>query len=389
MALPVCTIDEFGIHKPDYEEARSYFVEAFQAIFGQDIYVDPDSQDGQHLAILASAVNDANAMAVQVYNSFSPSTARGIGLSSNVKINGIARRVASLSTVDLLITGQAGTTITGGVATDASGNRWDLPASVTIPPDGDIVVTATSRVLGAIAAAPNTVTGIGTPTRGWQAVTNPAAATPGAPVESDAELRIRQSVSTAIPSLTVFEGTMGAVASILGVLRYRGYENDQDATDADGIPGHTISLVVDGGDAQAIGEAIAAKKSPGTGTYGTTSVDVIDEYGFTRAIKFFRPTSVGIKAEITLTPKQGYSTAIEAQIKQAVVDYINAIQIGDDVILSKLYLPANLFGGAGSQTFEIGRLQIAKLADPLGSADVAIAFNEAATALVANISVVS
>ncbi|CAD5276562.1 Bacteriophage protein [Bosea sp. 62] len=389
MALPVCTIDENGIHKPDYEEARAYFVEAFQGIFGQDIYVDPDSQDGQHLAILSSAVNDANAMAVEVYNSFSPSSGRGAGLSSIVKINGIKRRVASFSTVDLLITGQAGTTITDGVATDGNGNRWALPASVTIPPDGDIVVTATSKALGAVTAAANTITTIGTPTRGWQDVTNPAVATPGAPVENDAQLRIRQSVSTAIPSLTVFEGTMGAVASILGVSRYRGYENDSDATDSDGIPGHTISIVVDGGDAQAIGEAIAAKKAPGTGTFGTTSVDVIDEYGVTRAIKFFRPTSVGIKAEITLTPRQGYSAVIEAQIKQTVVDYINAIRIGDDVVRSKLYLPANLFGGTGSQSFDIGNLQIAKLADPLGTADIAIAFNQAAAASIANISIVS
>jgi uncharacterized phage protein gp47/JayE len=389
MALPVCTIDEFGIHKPDYEEARSYFVAAFQGIFGDDIYVDPDSQDGQQIAILSSAVNDANAMAVEVYNSFSPSSGRGVGLSSTVKINGIKRRVASFSTVDLLITGQSGTTITNGVATDDAGNRWALPASVTIPPDGDIAVTATSKAIGAIAAAANTITSIGTPTRGWQAVTNPAAATPGAPVENDAQLRIRQSVSTAIPSLTVFEGTLGAVASIVGVSRYRGYENDQDTTNADGIPGHTISLVVDGGDAQAIGEAIAAKKAPGTGTFGTTSIDVIDEYGVTRAIKFFRPASVGIKAEITLTRRQGYSTAIETQIKQAVVDYINAIRIGDDVIRSKLYLPANLFGGAGSQSFEIGALQIAKLADPLGNSDVVIAFNQAATASIANISIVS
>ena len=240
MALPVCTIDEFGIHKPDYEEARSYFVAAFQGIFGDDIYVDPDSQDGQQIAILSSAVNDANAMAVEVYNSFSPSSGRGAGLSSTVKINGIKRRVASFSTVDLLITGQSGTTITNGVATDDAGNRWALPASVTIPPDGDIAVTATSKAIGAIAAAANTITSIGTPTRGWQAVTNPAAATPGAPVENDAQLRIRQSVSTAIPSLTVFEGTLGAVASIVGVSRYRGYENDQDTTNADGIPGHTI-----------------------------------------------------------------------------------------------------------------------------------------------------
>jgi uncharacterized phage protein gp47/JayE len=387
MALPVCTIDEFGIHKPDYEDVRSWLVEQFQGIFGADIYIDPDSQDGQQIAIFASAINDANAMAVQVYNSFSPSSGRGVGLSSNVKINGIARRVASYSTVDLLITGQAGTTITSGAAADAAGNRWLLPASVTIPPDGDIVVTATARDIGAIEAAANTITTIGTPTRGWQSVTNPAAATLGAPVENDAQLRIRQTVSTALPSLTVFEGTIGAVASIPGVVRYRGYENDQSVTDAHGIPAHSISLVVQGGDAAAIASAIAAKKTPGTGTYGSTSVDVTDEYGVNRAIRFYRPTPATIKVALNVTAMTGYTAAIETAIKQAIVDWVNGLQIGEDVEFAEIYVPANLNGDLDRRTYKITALTIAKNAGTPGSSDLVIAFNEAATAVLADVTI--
>ncbi|QEL21721.1 hypothetical protein FQV39_03360 [Bosea sp. F3-2] len=111
-----------------------------------------------------------------------------------------------------------------------------------------------------VTALPGMVTGIGTPTRGWQSVTNSAAAVIGQPVELDAQLRKRQTVSTALPSLTVFEGTIGAVASITGVDRLKGYENDTGTTDANGIPAHSISLVVQGGDATAIAQAIAAKK---------------------------------------------------------------------------------------------------------------------------------
>lgn len=387
MALPVCTIDESGILKPDYADVLAYVESEFRSIYGQDIYIEPDSQDGQMIAIWARGIDDANAMMVEIYNSFSPSTARGVGLSSNVKLNGLRRHEATFSTVDLLITGQVGTTISSGIAQDPEGSQWMLPPLVVIPVSGDITVTATARDAGAMLALPGTITTIGTPTRGWQAVTNLSAAAPGAPVETDAELRRRQSVSTALPSLTVFEGTMGAVASISGVSRYRGYENDTNITDGDGIPPHSISIVVEGGDAQAIGQAIADKKTPGTGTYGSTSVTVTDNYGVPRTIRFYRPTLATIKVAISLTALTGYTAAIEASIKQAVVDFLLGLQIGEDVEWAEVFVPANVALLPGSKTYKISALTIGKNAGPMGTSDLTIAFNEAATAALSDISI--
>jgi hypothetical protein len=89
---------------------------------------------------------------------------------------------ASQSTATVSIVGLPGTLITGGVVRDANGNLWDLPATVTIEPDGDVDVTVTARVAGAIAAPAGTITGIHTPQAGWQSVTNALAATLGDPV---------------------------------------------------------------------------------------------------------------------------------------------------------------------------------------------------------------
>ena len=387
MALPVCTIDENGILKPDYDDVLAYLAAEFRTIYGEDIYIDPDSQDGQMLAIFAAAIDDANAMAVQVYNAFSPSSARGVGLSSVVKINGIKRLVPSFSTVDLLITGQAGTTIVNGIAQDASGAQWLLPASVTIPVDGDITVTATAKDAGALLAAPGAITTIGTPTRGWQTVTNPAEAVAGQPVELDATLRRRQTVSTALPSRTVFDGTIGAVASISGVTRWKGYENDTGVTDANTLPPHSISLVVLGGDATEIAQAIADKKGPGCATYGTTSVDITDEFGVTRAIKFYRPTTATIKVAVAVTAQAGFTTAIETAIKQSIVDWVNGLEIGEDVEFAEIYVPANLNGDLARRTYKITGLTIAKNAGTPGSADLAVAFNEAPTAALSDITI--
>ncbi|UGB47010.1 hypothetical protein LQ772_06880 [Frateuria edaphi] len=380
------TISATGISAPSYAEVLDFLQTKFRGIYGADLYLGADSQDGQWLAILAKAIDDANAVAIQVYNSFSPATATAAALSSNVKINGIARASASYSTADLVLVGQAGTTITDGVVTDTNNNRWDLPASVVIPSVGEVTATATCETEGAIAAPAGTITRITTPALGWQSVSNPTDATPGAPVETDAALRKRQATSVAVPSLTVLEGIMGAVAAVPAVTRYRGFENDTNATDANGIPAHTIALVVDGGDATAIAQAIASKKTPGGGTAGTTEIDIVDAYGITHPIRFYRPTDAPITVAIALKALAGYSSAVGALVQQAVADYVNGVVIGGGpaagVEWDAAIAAAKSVGGSG--TFKITALTLSGPGGA-GSPDVPLAFNEAATCSVGDV----
>lgn len=381
-------IDSTGYHFADYPTILEWLKDEYRAIFGADVYLEADSQDGQDIAIRARALYDAAALGASVYNSFSPATAQGAGLSRIVKINGIKRQVPTKSTVDLVITGTVGTVITNGIAQDTNGNKWVLPSPTTIPVTGTITVTAEAQEEGDVSAGAGTVTKIYTPTRGWLSVTNLLAATEGVAVETDAELRLRQSTSVALPSLTVFEGTIGTVENLDGVTRVRGYENDSNATDSDGIPEHSISLVVEGGDTQEIADAIAAKKTAGTGTYGTTSATTYDKYGMPNTINFFRPTLVPIKVQVSLKAFTGYTTGYETQIKEAVAALINSLRIGDDVLITKLYVPANLPNTVAGATFDITLIEIAKVPDAFGTINVPIAFNEAASALTSNITVV-
>ena len=186
--MALAYIDDTGIHLPDYPTVLDHVKGIMHDIYGDDLYIEADSQDGQLCAAFASMMHDTYALCGDVYNAFSPSTAQGAGLSSVVKINGIRRKTASYSTVDLRIVGQVGTIVTGGKAEDVAGQKWLLPARVVIPAEGEITVTATAEVMGDIRAAAGEITKIATPTRGWQTVNNPAAATAGAPVEKDSEL---------------------------------------------------------------------------------------------------------------------------------------------------------------------------------------------------------
>ncbi|OWF84744.1 hypothetical protein B4907_07050 [Yersinia kristensenii] len=377
-----------GITAPDFETIRSTLVSYFQEIYGSDSYLDADSKDGQMVSIYALAIHDANNSAIAVYNSFSPATGVGNGLSSNVKINGIKRNKETNSTVDLLLTGSVGLVITNGAARDADGVRWDLPASVIIGLDGTATATAICSAPGAIVALANTVKEIATPTRGWLSVNNPTGATPGKPVELDAELRVRQAVSVALPSRTVLDGILGAVAGIGGVERYRGYENDTSVTDTNGIPSHSISIVVDGGDATEIAQTIALKKGPGSGTYGTTTIPIKDKYGIVHPINFFRKGTVRVYVKLEIKALQGYTSSIGTAIKNSIAEYINEIEIGEPVRIKRLDLPAQLNGGIERLTYDITQLVIGISPASLSENNIEIAFNDAAACVPDNINLV-
>lgn len=379
-------IDEYGLHLPDYPTVLAFIHAHWRSIYGQDIYLEPDSQDGQLAAVFAQALHDTFSLAGSVYQSFSPATAQGAGLSRMVSINGIRRQGRSYSTATLRVVGEAGTIIKNGKAEDVASRKWLLPLEVEIPFAGEVAVTATAEDAGDIRAAAGEIHKIATPCRGWQSVSNPQAATVGRKVEQDAELRRRQATSTALPSRTVLEGTVGAVAALPGVTRWRAYENDQNETDANGLPGHSIALVVEGGDTRAIAEAMAAKKTPGTYTHGDTAVFTTDKFGVPNTMRFFRPRIVDIHMSLTIRPLPGYLSTTGDAVKAALAAYVNALPIGEDVLLAKLFVPGNLGNiPASSTTFDIISLTMGRLGQELTAANIDVLFNEAATLHVDNI----
>lgn len=381
------TVTASGISAPDYQTILSTITQYFQQIYGTDAYLDPDSKDGQMVALVALAVHDANNTAIQVYTSFSPSTAMTDALTRNVKINGITRKAATNSTVDLTLTGTAGTTIINGTVKDANNIIWNLPASVTIDVGGSVTVTATCATSGAVAAVVGSITKINTPTRGWTAVSNATSATVGTAFEMDAALRVRQGQSVALPSLTPFEAVDGAIANVTGVTRHKLYENDTGSVDSNGIPAHSIAAIVEGGDVAVIAQTIRGKKGQGVGTFGTTTEQVPDKYGNPHYISFSRPSNVPIYVAISLKVFTGFTTQVGEQIKQAIADYINSLTIGDDVLLSRIYSPANLgvVSGGNSRYYDINSLQIGKDTDSVAAANIVIDYNESASCSTSNI----
>lgn len=384
------TVTAQGISAPDYQMILSTLTGYFQQIYGSDAYLEPDSKDGQMVAIVALSIHDANNTAIQVYNSFSPSTGRAAALSSNVKINGITRKMATKSTVDLTLTGNTGTTITKGSVKDANGVTWLLPEIVNIGISGTVIVTATSAVNGAIAALPKTIKVINTPTRGWSSVTNDTAATVGRSAETDAELRTRQAQSVALPAITPFDALDGALANVTGVTRHKLYENDTADLDDNGMPAHSISAIVDGGDATEIARTIRNKKTPGVPTYGKSAIDIPNTYGTMQTIYFSRPTNIPIYVAVELQALTGYTSSVGIEIQGSISNYINGLGIGEDVLLSRLYSPANLTAGAdnsNSQYYDVLSLKIGISNSSLSTSNIIIAYDSLASCVIENVTI--
>ncbi|GAA5631061.1 hypothetical protein Acal02_01680 [Acinetobacter calcoaceticus] len=370
-------ITDSGPVAPTYYEIVDYLKTQYKTIYGEDAYLENDSQDGQWIGVFSRAIADVNGVIIDLYSTFSPKTASKDALSRNVAINGIARQVPTFSTVDLEITGVPGTGITKGYALDDNGTQWIFPELVTIGDSGKTIITATAKNAGAILAMSNTIKIIGKPTRGWKGVNNPAASSLGMPVESDAKLRQRQALSVAIPSQSKTDSIKGAIFSLPGISRCKTYENDTDSTNDLGIPSHSLCVVVAGGDATAIADVMRAKKSLGCGWYGNVNVTVINSFGDEEVVALYRPDIINIGFKLNIVGSSEYTKEIENNIKQNLADYVNQLDIGDRIMMNKLWIPAGLFGNLDSETYQIDSIQIIANGEPIDG-DYGLVFNAVA-----------
>lgn len=376
LATVAATVNQAGISSPSYADILQSFQASVRSIFGSDVYIDPDSKDGQLLAILAQAQYDSNQCAIATYNAYNPQTAVGVALDSAVKVNGLTRQQATNSTAVLTLVGQTGTTIFRGVVQDNLNRLWDLPDEVIIPASGTIDVLATCETLGALQAQPNTITVPFTQVVGWQSVTNNAPATPGQPVETDGQLRERQSYSTSILSKTTAEALLARVSNVAGVRRTAIYVNDTAATDVNGIPSHSFTMVVQGGADTDIATAIEQTKDVGSGTYGDTTVVVPDPAGISIPIHFDRLQEVPIQVQVQIHTLPGFGGTTLSLIANALANFVNSLGIGADVYLSWMMATASL---GADPTFTVVGLTQSRGGNPLTAADIPINFREAPT----------
>jgi uncharacterized phage protein gp47/JayE len=356
MPMPAPILSSTGLTISDYNTNLTALQNDYYAIYGSDAQLNANDADGQLLAIFAQAYFDATQVLQTLYNNFSPLTAQGPFLDNIVALNGITRQEATFSTAPVIIYGTSGTVITNGIIGDnlGLGTAWNLPASVTIGGGGSVVSTVTCAIAGNIAALTDTLTNILTPTAGWNSVTNTSNASLGLAVELDSQLVQMQQSALAGSSQTFVQSIVGAVQKVSGVTNITYDNNTSNITDSNGVPAHTLSLIVTGTAVDAdVAAAIALTKPPGIGTYGTTSYVYVDVNNVPETISWYKVTTVEIDLTITILPLTGYVAATKTAVQEAIYNFVNSFVPGQDSYISQLTTIAGLGATGPGLTYTI------------------------------------
>lgn len=223
---------------------------------------------------------------------------------------------------------------------------------------------------GAITGEPDTITAIQTPVLGWDRVTNPIAASVGRLRETDEELRVRFRDSKFRRAANISEALYANLISLAGVDEVRVYENDSEEVDQIGLPPHSFMPIVLGGVDAEIARSVWNNKPLGISSEGNTTVTILDSQGFPQDISFERPTPLPVYITIDITVVQEFPDDGEEQIKDALIAYINTLNIGEDVVYSRLYTPINSVRG-----HQVDSLLIGTASPPNMASNIIVPFN--------------
>jgi uncharacterized phage protein gp47/JayE len=192
---------------------------------------------------------------------------------------------------------------------------------------------------GPVAAAAGTLTDIVTPVAGLTAVTNPGDASLGTLLETDDALRRRYALGV----YRLGAGTMPSIRAnllqdIVGLTSLAVYENPTSVTDAEGRTGHSVEVVIEGGDDATIARRIFEIKAAGITSHGNTTINVAADDGYLHPIKFSRPELrwVWLRVTLTTTTEEAVPGDFEAKAVAAILAAGAAHGPGQNVLLQRL-----------------------------------------------------
>ncbi len=226
----------------------------------------------------------------------------------------------------------------------------------------------------------NTITTIVTTRLGWDGVYNPIAASPGRIRETDEELRLRFRNTKFERATGTVESIYSALFNLVGVEQVYIEENDTNITNANGVPGHSFLVLVEGGVSVEIAKAIWENRPGGILSVGNTTIQITDKFGYTRNISFSRPTNQSIYVQLSLTTDQNFPESGEDKIREAIINYLDSLTIGQDVIYSRLYTPINSIPG-----HQVNSLLIGTDENNLSASNIVIPFDTVAQGIAENI----
>lgn len=257
-------------------------------------------------------------------------------------------------------------------------NAGILPLNISTSINGVLPQTnvdATAIEVGPVKAPSGTLTVIETPVTGWTSVTNPLDEITGALIESDPDFRLKRINEIATAGRATIDAIRARVLKVTNVREAFVFENDTDIVDVDGRPPNSLDIVVQDGDDQEIADAIFDSKSGGIQTIGDVTKIVTDSQGFSKTIKFSRPTIIPIFVELDLTINANFYPADgDTQVKNALVLWGDGLGIGTSVIVHGSNSLESSFGNIPGITDIV--IRVGKAAFPTLDDNIVIAARE-------------
>jgi uncharacterized phage protein gp47/JayE len=340
--------DANGLKVKTLLEIRDEITTAFQQIYGPDTNIDQDSPDGQLVNIFAQSATDIREALAEAVSSFDPDQAEGRVLDQRVALNGITRKGATYTMLNIDLTVDRAVNLqgldsnlydingAGYTVKDGVGNLFILAESRSFPTAGTYTVLFRAKEIGRVIALPNTITIPDTIVAGVTAINNPhAVISQGVNEESDAELKLRRYISMGIGSIGMVASVRAALFSIKDITDCYVTENNTGNTNAYGVPGHSIWAIVEGGLPDDIGEVLYAKRGAGCGTYGEQSITVTPPDQDPITLYFDRPDYVPLYIKFDCGFLGGGSINIDdlkTYITQNLVYKLKQISTADEII---------------------------------------------------------
>lgn len=295
-------------------------VPGLQQIYGADINVDSNSPDGQMVNIFALAKKDILDLIVEDYNSKDPDQAVGVALDGISQLCGLTRKPGSYTLTNITVVADRIITLDGldnpdavpFTVADENGNKFYLLETVALS-IGSNVLAFRAALLGVVQVSVNTITVPVTVILGVTSVNNPTAPDSiGTTQETDAQFRLRRQKSVSAPSQGYLQSLYGGLNDIADLVDALVVENNTSSTDGDGVPAHSIWVIVIGGSDADVAQAIYNYRNAGCGMYGAEDVDITQVDGTTFTVHFDRGTTEALYAKMHISVIGGGSYDADA-----------------------------------------------------------------------------
>ena len=299
--------------------------------FGPTFGFNPGDAQYHIVTPIAMAISTLWDVAETVYNNNSVDQAAGSPLDYKVKDNGIRRNQANRATGTERFIGENGTIIPIGFIISSGSIQYRTTASGTIS-SGNVDLAIEAVVGGANGNnLAGTITFINSPLAGLTSVSNITDTTGGTDQETDEQLKVRNLRSLAKGGGSTPNAIRASILQVSGVTSAF-VRNNETLSEVDGVPGKSIAPVVQGGNTEAIQDAIFAEKAGGPQCFGTLTKSYTDDNNNIVVIGITRPIETDVYIRATVTHTTDYPVDGDTRVRDLIVTAVNALTIGQDVI---------------------------------------------------------